>query len=164
MMRIVVVEAVQRKLDTEHAEPVAATKAAIAAVGGPVIAIALVLSAVFIPVAFVGGLTGQLYKQFALTLATSVLLSAICALTLTPALCALLLRPAEDKPHGPVGRFFRGFNRLFSWFSNRYTDSVVLLARRAALVALVFAILLGALYMLTKTRPTGLVPDEDQGF
>ncbi|MGE5469594.1 MAG: efflux RND transporter permease subunit [Bacteroidota bacterium] len=162
---IVVVEAVQRKLDHEHAEPVAATKAAIADVGGPVIAIALVLSAVFLPVAFLGGLTGQLYKQFALTLATSVILSAICALTLTPALCALLLRPAEEmRPHGPLGSFFAAFNRRFTAFSGRYTASVAILIRRAVIVALVFVILLGALYFLIRARPTSLVPDEDQGY
>src|SRR5438094_2691317 len=162
---IVVVEAAQHRLDAEHVSAVDATKQAMADVGGPVIAIALSLAAVFIPVAFLGGLTGQLYKQFALTLATSVLLSAIVALTLTPALCALLLRPAElDRRRGPVGRFFAGFNRLFGWFSTHYTTWVVVLARRALLVALTFAILLGGLYFLTKSRPTGLVPDEDQGF
>jgi hydrophobe/amphiphile efflux-1 (HAE1) family protein len=162
---IVVVEAVQHRLDTDHATPVEATKAAMADVGGPVIAIALVLSAVFVPVAFLGGLTGELYKQFALTLATSVILSAVAALTLTPALCALLLRPAQhDNPRGLLGRFFEWFNRVFTSFTNRYTASVVTLIRRASLVALTFIALLGALYGLTSTRPTGLVPDEDQGY
>ena len=123
------------------------------------------LSAVFIPVAFLGGLTGNLYKQFALTLATSVILSAVAALTLTPALCALLLRPAaHEKPHGVVGRFFDWFNHVFASFTNRYTASVATLIRHAALVALTFAVLLGALYGLLATRPTGLVPDEDQGY
>src|SRR4051794_5388455 len=108
---IVVVEAVQHRLDVERTSPRVAAKEAIADVGGPVIAIALVLAAVFVPVAFLGGLTGQLYKQFALTLATSVLLSAVVALTLTPALCALLLRPAEQlRPGGILGRFFDAFN------------------------------------------------------
>jgi multidrug efflux pump subunit AcrB len=103
---IVVVEAVQHKLDSENLSASDATKAALADVGGPVVAIAIVLSAVFIPVAFLGGLTGQLYKQFALTLATSVILSAVVALTLTPALCALLLHPAaHGKPEGLLGRF-----------------------------------------------------------
>lgn len=162
---IVVVEAVQHRLDTEHPTPVAATKAAMADVGGPVIAIAISLSAVFIPVAFLGGLTGQLYKQFALTIATAVILSAVVALTLTPALCALLLHPAAHSEHpGPLARFFERFNHLFESFRNRYTDSVVKLARHAALVALTFVVLLVALYGLIKTRPTGLVPDEDQGY
>ena len=162
---IVVVEAVQRKLDHDYTDPVAATKAAIADVGAPVIAIALVLSAVFIPVAFIGGLTGQLYKQFALTLATSVLLSAVCALTLTPALCALLLRPAAElRPRGPLGAVFGWFNHRFSAFTQGYTASVTTLIRRAGLVTLTFLVLLGVLYGLIHTRPTGLVPDEDQGY
>jgi len=162
---IVVVEAVQHKLDSEHLSPPDAAKSAMADVGAPVIAIALVLSAVFIPVAFLGGLTGQLYRQFALTLATSVLLSALCALTLTPALCALLLRPARhDKPHGPVGRFFDVFNHWFDAFKTRYSNTVAMLIRRAVLVALTFAALLVAVYGLIATRPTGLVPDEDQGY
>jgi HAE1 family hydrophobic/amphiphilic exporter-1/multidrug efflux pump len=162
---IVVVEAVQHKLDTDHATAAEATKAAVSEVGGPVIAIALVLSAVFVPVAFLGGLTGQLYKQFALTLAFSVILSAIVALTLTPALCALLLRPARhEKPHGPVGIFFDWFNRVFHASVNRYLGSVHYLIGRAALVAITFFVLLGGLYLLISTRPTGLVPDEDQGY
>jgi hydrophobe/amphiphile efflux-1 (HAE1) family protein len=120
---------------------------------------------VFIPVAFLGGLTGALYKQFALTLATSVILSAVCALTLTPALCALLLHPAAHKRvRGPVGRFFTVFNRWFAAFTKRYTSSVAALIRRAVLVALTFVVLLGAVYGLIVTRPTGLVPDEDQGY
>src|SRR5207302_4176183 len=101
---IVVVEAVQERLDHGGVTPMQATKSAMADVGGPVIAIALVLAAVFVPVAFLGGLTGQLYKQFALTLAVSVILSAICALTFTPAMCALLLRRVEPdrERHGPL--------------------------------------------------------------
>jgi hydrophobe/amphiphile efflux-1 (HAE1) family protein len=162
---IVVVEAVQHKLDSEHLSPMAAAKAAMADVGAPVVAIALVLSAVFIPVAFLGGLTGALYRQFALTLATSVLLSAVCALTLTPALCALLLRPAKhDKPHGVIGRFFDAFNQVFDAFRARYSSAVASLIRHAVLVAFTFVALLAAVYGLIATRPTGLVPDEDQGY
>ena len=101
---IVVVEAVQQRLDAGGMTPMEAAKSAMADVGGPVIAIALVLAAVFVPVAFLGGLTGQLYKQFALTLAVSVILSAICALTFTPAMCALLLKPWK-KPIRATGRW-----------------------------------------------------------
>ncbi|MDB5840553.1 MAG: multidrug efflux transporter permease subunit [Herminiimonas sp.] len=164
---IVVVEAVQHRLDTENLSATEATKAAIADVGGPVIAIALVLSAVFIPVAFLGGLTGQLYRQFALTLATSVLLSALVALTLTPALCALLLRPAaheREGRHGLLARFFDWFNRGFTAFNHGYARNVLRLERRSVLVILVFVMLLVALYGLIRTRPTGLVPTEDQGY
>ncbi len=161
---IVVVEAVQHRLDTEDLSPRDAAKAAIADVGGPVIAIALVLSAVFIPVAFVGGLTGQLYKQFALTLATSVILSAVVALTLTPALCALLLQRAERGAHrGLLGRLFARFNHLFERSSQAYGTSVVKLSRHAALVALTFGVLVAIMAGLIRTRPTGLVPEEDQG-
>jgi HAE1 family hydrophobic/amphiphilic exporter-1/multidrug efflux pump len=162
---IVVVEAVQHKLDSGINSPVEATKAALADVGGPVVAIALVLSAVFIPVAFLGGLTGALYKQFALTLATSVILSAIAALTLAPALCALLLHPAaQHKPNRLLRGFFARFNRAFGAFTNGYIGSTAVLIRRALLVALTFAVLLVAIYGLLKSRPTALVPDEDQGY
>ena len=163
---IVVVEAVQHRIDSEHQPPLEATRAAIADVGGPVIAIALVLSAVFVPVAFLGGLTGQLYRQFALTLAVSVVLSAVCALTLTPALCALLLRPARDGSlrRSPLAPFYRVFNLGFDRFRRGYLRSVDRLVHHAALVFLTFAALLAALYWLVSTRPTGLVPDEDQGY
>jgi hydrophobe/amphiphile efflux-1 (HAE1) family protein len=162
---IVVVEAVQHKIDDLGMSSKEAAKSAMSEVGGPVIAIALVLCAVFIPVAFIGGLTGQLYKQFALTIAVSVLISAICALTLSPALCALFLRP-KSKAHSFAfaASFFARFNRLFDWFRDRYSKAVSVLIRRAALVALTFLIVLGALYVLIGTRPTGLVPEEDQGY
>ena len=162
---IVVVEAVQHKLDSGMSSAVEATKAALSEVGGPVVAIALVLSAVFIPVAFLGGLTGELYKQFALTLATSVILSAVAALTLAPALCALLLHPAaKDRPNRLLNGFFAAFNGAFGRFTRGYVGSTAVLIRRAALVALTFAVLLVAIYGLLKTRPTALVPDEDQGY
>jgi HAE1 family hydrophobic/amphiphilic exporter-1/multidrug efflux pump len=162
---IVVVEAVQQRLDAGGVSPVQATKAALADVGGPVIAIALVLAAVFVPVAFLGGLTGQLYKQFALTLAVSVILSAICALTFTPAMCALLLRPVEAAhPHrGPLNWFFAKFNRGFERSRDGYIKSVSVMARHMVLVTLTFGVLLVAVWGLISTRPTGLVPPEDQG-
>jgi HAE1 family hydrophobic/amphiphilic exporter-1/multidrug efflux pump len=162
---IVVVEAVQHKLDTEGLLPKDAAKAAMSEVGAPVVAIALVLSAVFIPAAFLGGLTGQLYKQFALTLASSVILSAVAALTLTPALCALLLRPAgSDASRGPTARAFGVFNRGFAAFTARYLGTVAALIRRSGLVGLAFAALLVGVYALVITRPTALVPEEDQGY
>jgi len=131
-----------------------------------VIAIALVLAAVFVPVAFLGGLTGQLYKQFALTLAVSVILSAVCALTFTPAMCALLLRRVEAGAgrRGPLNWFFARFNRGFERSRNGYVASVSLMVRHAVLVMLTFGVLLAAIWGLIATRPTGLVPPEDQGF
>ena len=163
---IVVVEAVQQRLDTEGLSPLQAAKSAMADVGAPVIAIALVLAAVFVPVAFLGGLTGQLYKQFALTLAVSVILSAVCALTFTPAMCALVLRPARSDraDRGLLARFFLGFNHAFENFRNRYLGSVFMLSRHTVLVALTFAALLVVVWGLVSTRPTGLVPPEDQGY
>jgi len=163
---IVVVEAVQERLDHGGVTPMQATKSAMADVGGPVIAIALVLAAVFVPVAFLGGLTGQLYKQFALTLAVSVILSAICALTFTPAMCALLLRRVEPghERHGPLARFFTRFNRAFERARNGYLASVSVMLRHIVLVILTFGLLLVAIWGLIGTRPTGLVPPEDQGF
>jgi HAE1 family hydrophobic/amphiphilic exporter-1/multidrug efflux pump len=163
---IVVVEAVQQRLDAERLSPMEAAKLAMADVGGPVIAIALVLAAVFVPVAFVGGLTGQLYRQFALTLAVAVVLSAICALTFTPAMCALLLRPADlaRSRRGPLAWFFRKFNRAFESSREGYLNSVSVLTRHTVLVALTFGALLIAVWGLITTRPTGLVPPEDQGY
>jgi len=163
---IVVVEAVQHRLDEERLSPMQAAKSAMADVGGPVVAIALVLTAVFVPVAFLGGLTGQLYKQFALTLAVSVILSAICALTFTPAMCALLLKPARADDHrpGPLSRFYDGFNRAFERFRSGYVTSVTTLNRHTAMVALTFVGLLAVVWGLVSTRPTGLVPAEDQGY
>src|SRR5260221_433189 len=122
---IVVVEAVQQRLDQGGITPVEATKSAMADVGGPVIAIALVLAAVFVPVAFLGGLTRQLYKQFALTLAVSVVLSAVCALTFTPAMCALLLRRVDAAQHhgGALEPVFTPFNPGFDLTRNGYCAS-----------------------------------------
>ena len=117
---IVVVEAVQHKID-HGMSPREATIEAMREVSGPVVAIALILSAVFIPVAFLGGISGQIYRQFALTIAASVLLSAFSALSLSPALSALLLRPAK-KSRGPLGAFFGWFNRAFDWTTNRYLE------------------------------------------
>ena len=162
---IVVVEAVQQRLDQGGVSPMQATKLAMADVGGPVIAIALVLSAVFVPVAFLGGLTGQLYKQFALTLAVSVILSAVCALTFTPAMCALLLRPVQrtEARRGPINWFFAKFNRAFDGVRGGYVNSVAVMLRHTVLVTLTFGLLLVVVWGLIANRPTGLVPPEDQG-
>ncbi len=162
---IVVVEAVTQIMGSRKLPPREATKAAMKEVAGPVIAIALVLVSVFVPVSFLGGLTGQFYRQFALTLAVSVTISLIVALTLTPALCALLLKPT-DQTHfgGPLGRAFGLFNRLFERFTGRYTQSVRNRIRRSAQSMAVFAALSAAAFWLVYSRPTGFMPDEDQGY
>jgi len=158
---IVVVEAVQHKIDLGMG-PRAATIQAMEEVSGPVVAIALILAAVFIPVAFLGGIAGQIYRQFALTIAASVLLSAFNALTLSPALSALILKP-QQSARGRIGRGFGGFNRLFSWTTNRYLSGVKLLVRRSAFALVAVAacyLLAGALF---RRAPAGFLPDEDQG-
>jgi HAE1 family hydrophobic/amphiphilic exporter-1/multidrug efflux pump len=160
---IVVVEAVQHKIDHDKLPAREATKAAMAEVAGPVAAISLVLISVFVPVAFMGGVTGRLYQQFALTLAVSVALSAICALTLSPALCALILRPAH-LPRGPLGAFFRGFNKVFEWTTSGYAAGVRAAIRLVFVTLVSLGAVIGGTYWLLTTLPTGFVPDEDQGY
>ena len=158
---IVVVEAVQRNIDDGLA-PREATIRAMEQVSSPVIAIAFILAAVFIPVAFLGGVSGQIYKQFALTIAASVLISAFSALSLSPALSAMLLKPHKES-HSLYARFFGYFNRGFEWATNKYLAGVGLMIRRCflALAALVAFWLAGA--WLFKTLPSGFLPEEDQG-
>ncbi|WP_319543314.1 multidrug efflux RND transporter permease subunit [uncultured Pseudodesulfovibrio sp.] len=160
---IVVVEATQRFIDEEGLSPKEATKKAMTMVTGPVIASTLVLIAVFIPVAFMGGITGQLYKQFALTLSVSVFISSINALTLSPALSALLLRPYKPI-RGPLGWFFDKFNVIFESVSRRYNNAVGSLVRRSVMGLLIVAILVVGCGGLFKILPSGFVPDEDQGY
>ncbi|MUM76102.1 multidrug efflux RND transporter permease subunit [Pseudodesulfovibrio sp. F-1] len=160
---IVVVEATQRIIDEEGLSPKEATKKAMTEVTGPIIASTLVLVAVFVPVAFMGGITGQLYKQFALTLSVSVIISSINALTLSPALSALLLRPYTPI-RGPLGWFFGRFNAVFDAVSRRYNAAVGAIVRRSALGILtvaVFGIGCGGLFSIL---PSSFVPDEDQGY
>jgi HAE1 family hydrophobic/amphiphilic exporter-1 len=159
---IVVVEAVIHHL--EHGlSPKEATIKAMAEVSAPVIGIALILSAVFVPVALLGGLVGSMYKQFALTIAISVLLSAFNALSLTPALCAMLLR--QPKPmRGPLGAFFRGFNKVFDVTTNGYVHVSRLLIRRSLItIGIVGVVVLGAA-LFARAIPAGFIPDEDQGI
>src|SRR5207249_3081210 len=158
---IVVVEAVQHKID-HGMTPRDATIQAMQEVSGLVVAIALILSAVFIPVAFLGGISGQIYRQFALTIAASVLISAFSALSLSPALSALLLRPAKTTK-GPLGRFFGGFNRAFEWTTQRYLSGVRTFIRRSALAAVALLALFLTVGGLFKAAPAGFRPDEDQG-
>ncbi|HSE32834.1 MAG TPA: multidrug efflux RND transporter permease subunit [Pyrinomonadaceae bacterium] len=159
---IVVVEAVIHHL--EHGlPPKEATIKAMSEVSAPVIGIALILSAVFIPVALLGGLVGNMYKQFALTIAISVLLSAFNALSLTPALCAMLLK--EPKPmRGPLGAFFRGFNKVFDVTTSGYVHVSRLLIRRAILTIVIIGFVVAGAAFFAKAIPTGFIPDEDQGI
>ena len=162
---IVVVEAVE--LHIEHGlPPMEATEKAMDEVSGPVMAIALVLCAVFVPVAFMGGMTGVMYKQFAITLAVSVLLSALVALTMTPALCSLLLRPRSEK--GIIdylfGWFFKLFDIVFGWFTHLYTAIVRFLVKNLIVSFLIIGAVYYGAYHLATTTPTGFIPMEDQGI
>jgi len=162
---IVVIEAVEHHIRYNSLSPQAATVRAMKEVSGPVVAIAFVLASVFIPVAFFGGTMGILYKQFALTIAVSMGLSALVALSLTPALCALLLKPHNPKEHGTVlSGLFGRFNRWFDKTVEGYGQRVVWLIGRARLCLVLLAvltILAGGLY---KAVPSSFVPTEDQGF
>ena len=159
---IVVVEAVQHHI--EHGKsPIDATRQAMKEVSGPVVAIALILCAVFVPVAFMGGVTGALYQQFALTIAISVIFSAINALTLSPALSAMLLR-APKPGRGPIAWFFKKFNQFFDWITEGYGKIVGSLTRKAARSMLMLVVVCGGIYLLGKFVPGGFIPDEDKGY
>ncbi len=159
---IVVVEAVQHHI--EHGKtPVEATRQAMKEVSGPVVAIGLVLCAVFVPVAFMGGVTGKLYSQFALTIAVAVVFSVINALTLSPALSALLLR--KPKPgRGPLAWFFKLFNRTFERLTQGYGHVVGGLARKATRSMLLLVFVVGGIWLISKFVPGGFIPDEDKGY
>ena len=156
---IVVLENVERLMNEQKMSPKDAAIEAMREVSGAVIAIVLMLCAVFVPVAFLGGIAGMLYKQFAVTVAMAVVISGIVALTLTPALCALLLKPThEEKP------LFRPFNRLFERFTRSYTNTVGLTLRHGIVGTLVFLLTIGAAAWLLRVVPGSFVPSEDQGY
>ncbi|GAA5177544.1 multidrug efflux RND transporter permease subunit [Niveibacterium umoris] len=157
---IVVIENVERNMHEFKLSPRDAAFKAMDEVTGPVIAIVLVLSAVFIPVAFISGTTGLLYKQFAITIVISVALSGFVALTLTPAMAALMLKPQ----HGEPNRFFRWFNRVFERMTASYAAGVQLTIKRVALAMLVFGVMVVAILGLFKHIPGSFVPMEDQGY
>jgi hydrophobic/amphiphilic exporter-1 (mainly G- bacteria), HAE1 family len=159
---IVVVEGVERHIE-EGMTPKDAALKAMEELSGPVVGIALVLSAVFVPTAFIPGITGRLYQQFAVTIAISVILSAFNALTLSPALAALLLRPRQES-HGILRRFFDWFNRVFERATDGYVSwSGVLLKKTAVVVVLLLAFCVAAGFF-GKRVPSSFLPDEDQGY
>ncbi len=159
---IVVVEAVMHHI--EHGmSPRDATVQAMKEVSAPVIGIALILSAVFVPVAFIPGLTGRMYQQFALTIAISVLLSAFSALSLSPALSAMVLRPARPM-RGPLGAFFNWFNRVFQRTTDGYVHGARMLVRRSFLTVVIVAVVLVGAGLFGGALRAGFVPDEDQGI
>lgn len=159
---IVVVEAVMHHI--QHGKsPKEATVQAMKEVSGPVVAIALILCAVFVPVAGMGGITGSLYQQFAITIAISVAFSAFNALTLSPALSAMLLKP-QKKSTGLLGRFFDGFNKVFDALTSRYVGMAQFFIKKTIRTVILLAILIGGVVVLGMRIPGGFVPEEDQGY
>ena len=157
---IVVLENVERLMEEEGLSPKEAAYKAMEEVTGPVVAIVLVLVAAFGPIAFLGGLAGELYRQFSVTISIAVVLSGIVALTLTPALCAVLLKPGAAKKPALFVKFNRGFLRL----TQRYTSGVTFFLRRAVLGTALFVAMLVVTGIMWRNAPAGLVPDEDQGY
>ena len=162
---IVVIENVEEHMAKDGLSAKEATEKAMGEVQGPIIATTAVLASIFIPVAFVGGMTGVLYKQFAVTITISVAISAFVALTLTPALCGLLLKP-DDKgiQWGPLGAFFRWFNRTFDSFREKYTGKVGWMIHHLKYAAVFLILVTGLMGVFYKMLPSTFVPDEDQGF
>ena len=157
---IVVLENVERIMDEEHMGARDAAVKAMQEVSGPVIAIVLTLCAVFVPIAFLGGLAGELYRQFAATISMAVVISGIVALTLTPSLCVLILKHEHKVP----GRFFGAFNHFFQRTTGRYVAAVGFMVRRAGIALLLFAGMVALAIGLWRMTPGSLVPEEDQGF
>jgi HAE1 family hydrophobic/amphiphilic exporter-1 len=156
---IIVVENVQRLMEEEKLGPKEATAKAMDQVGGAIVATTLVLLAVFVPVGFMPGITGQLYQQFAVTISVAVAISSINALTLSPALCSVLLKPGQE----PV-KWLDWFNVLFGKVTNGYTAAVKTTVRRAVLIMGVYAALIAGTVWMFATLPTGFLPEEDQGY
>ncbi|MEI6061332.1 MAG: multidrug efflux RND transporter permease subunit [Bacteroidota bacterium] len=162
---IVVVEAVMHHI--EHGKtPREATIQAMKEVSGPVIAIALILIAVFVPVAMTPGITGRFYQQFAITIAVSVAFSAFSALSLSPALCAMILKPTKpvSEQKGLLARFFTGFNKIFDAVTVKYLGGATFFARKSIRVVLLVGVVIGVAGLLGMKIPTGFIPEEDQGY
>ncbi len=161
---IVVVEAVQHYMDEQGFSPKEATIHAMKDISAPVIAIALILAAVFVPVGFIPGIVGRLYQQFAITIAISVLISAFVALSLTPALCTLILRPhkLDEKSRG-LNRLFFKFNAWFDRVSNRYRHGVDRSIKHSKFIIIILVCIIVGAIMLFKYKPTGFIPLEDDG-
>lgn len=162
---IVVVEAVQHYMDHEKISAKEATRKAMRDISGPVIAIALILAAVFVPVGFIPGIVGRLYQQFAITIAVSVIISAFVALSLTPALCSILLKPSKDETAKKnfLEKFFAWFNKGFGKLSASYTHGVSKWIKATPMVLVMLVCLFVGLFFLFKAKPSGFIPSEDEG-
>ena len=161
---IVVVEAVQHYIDAEKLSAREATERAMKDISGPVVAIALILAAVFVPVGFIPGIVGRLYQQFAITIAISVLISAFIALSLTPALCTMLLRPMHlDKSSRGFNQFFYRFNNWFARFTYGYTRNVARWIKKSPYVIILLICICAGAVLLFRAKPSGFIPQEDEG-
>ncbi|QMW01546.1 efflux RND transporter permease subunit [Spirosoma foliorum] len=161
---IVVVEAVHAKMEESHLTPRAATFSAMSDIAGAIVAITLVMSAVFIPVAFMSGPVGIFYRQFSLTLAIAIVISGVNALTLTPALCAILLRPVHGEQKGLLGRFFAKFNRGYESLAGRYQGLLRRMANRSVITWGLLLLFIVATWGISIVLPGGFIPTEDQGM
>jgi HAE1 family hydrophobic/amphiphilic exporter-1 len=162
---IVVVEAIQHNIDHGKLSPKEATRKAMKEISGPVIAIALILAAVFVPVGFIPGIVGRLYQQFAITIAVSVLISAFVALSLTPALCTIMLKPSKsaDAKQNILDRFFHSFNNWFGKVTGAYGRSVGRWIKATPYVMVMMVCLFVGLFFMFKAKPSGFIPTEDEG-
>lgn len=162
---IIVVEAVQHNIDHYGMSPKEATRKAMKDISGPVIAIALILASVFVPVGFIPGIVGRLYQQFAITIAVSVIISAFVALSLTPALCSIMLKHSKDEKEkkGLLGKFFASFNNGFRKMNASYTKGVASWIKKTPYVLVMLVVLFVGLFFLFKSKPTGFIPLEDEG-
>lgn len=163
---IVVIEAVHAKMETEHLSPRKATQKAMHEIAGAIVAITFVMAAVFIPVAFMSGPVGTFYRQFSITMATSIILSGVVALTLTPALCAMILKNNHGKPKkkSPVDRFIGGFNRWFDNTAGKYMKLLGLMVNRRLVTFLILIAFCAGTWFLSGKVPSGFIPNEDQGM
>ncbi len=160
---IVVLEAVQEKIDEHGLSPLEATKQTMKEITGAIFTITLVLSAVFIPVSFLGGTTGQMYQQFALTLTSSIIISGMLALILSPAMCVLLLKP-KTKRKGLVGKFFNGFDKGFEKTTNKYIALVTNFLHHTSRPVIFLGVITILMVLIMRWLPTGFLPEEDQGY
>jgi multidrug efflux pump len=160
---IVVVENVERIMEKEGLSPLEATRKSMDQITSALVGIALVLSAVFVPMAFFGGSTGAIYRQFSLTIVSAMTLSVFVALILTPALCATMLKPVKQGGHVEKRGFFGWFNRMFTRNTERYSSSVGYIIKRGGRFGLIYLLLVGGMVFLFTKLPTSFLPDEDQG-
>lgn len=163
---IVVIEAVHAKMETSHMSPRQATGEAIREISGAIIAITFLMAAVFIPVAFISGPVGLFYRQFSITMAISIVLSGVVALTLTPALCSIILKNnhGKEKKRTPVDKLLDGFNNWFSRYTDKYQNLLSKMVNRRTITFGLLLIFCVGTYLLNKTVPAGFIPNEDQGM